>query len=198
MAFIDKMRECRATLTGAESVASLDAMLDFFGDGRNWTKDVYTSMAGGRCLDSAANFVSVTSIDSAKHYLRRAIDEVAPGMTIEGFNDTRETFNQVVAVITRARELAMAAQVTPPPRPVPVRALPAPSPERALVGEVLPPVWPAPAPVREVALAPWAAPASVPVATRQATPSLWSALWGGVRENFRDPATRPDLRSWHD
>jgi hypothetical protein len=129
----DDFRERRHELTGSESAATLQHMQDYFRDGANWTQGMYENANGARCIVGAANHVRVSSIDDAKHWLRLAIAEVAPGTArIEDFNDQRSTFAEVGAVIERARQLAaqsVARALPPPVRP----ALPAP------VAEFLPP-----------------------------------------------------------
>jgi hypothetical protein len=133
MGIFSAARKRRVALTSRESVATLTSMQDFFGNGANWTQNVYaTPDSAARCLVAAANHVRVSSIDDAKHWLRQAIAEREPAIrTIEEFNDTRRTFDEVAAVIARARELALAAQL-------PVRVLPAPT----SVPQVLPPSMP--------------------------------------------------------
>ncbi|MGE4046476.1 MAG: hypothetical protein AB7F35_16580 [Acetobacteraceae bacterium] len=118
MGFFENYRQRRAELTGAESADTLTYMLDYLQDGANWTQQMYENANGARCLVAAANHVRVSPIDDAKHWLRLAIAEVAPGVArIEDFNDTRSTFAEVAAVIERARQLALAAQAR---QPVPV------------------------------------------------------------------------------
>ena len=136
MGFFNNYRRRQLATSGPESVATLAHMEGYFRNGENWTQGMYENANGARCLVGAANHVSVSSIDAAKHWLRQAIAEVAPEVRrIEDFNDTRRTYDEVAAVIARAKQLALAAQA-----PV---ALPAPAP----VVEILPPAQPAPAPV---------------------------------------------------
>jgi hypothetical protein len=145
---VSAYRDCLHEETGRESGETLDLMKAHFGDGRNWTKDMYANPTGAHCLVGAADHVRVSSLDNAKHFLRLAIAEVAPGAaSIEDFNDTRSTYAEVAAVIDRAKEIAVQK----------ARARPAP------VVEILPPTAPrarrpAPAPVRVVnrrSLADW-------------------------------------------
>ena len=119
MGFFDAFKTRHVAVTSPESVATLTYMEDFFGDGANWTQNVYASPDGAaRCLVGAANHVRVSVIDDAKHWLRQAIAEREPAIrTIEEFNDTRRTFDEIAAVIARAKELALAAQ-----QPVPALA----------------------------------------------------------------------------
>jgi hypothetical protein len=140
MGFIEKIgndyRQRRVELTGPESFETLDNMRGFFADGSNWTQQMYENANGARCLVGAANYVRVSRIDDAKHWIGLAIAEVAPGVArIEDFNDTRSTFAEVSAVIERAKQLAAQSVA---------RALPAP------VVEILPPQLPAPALSRAV------------------------------------------------
>jgi hypothetical protein len=67
--------------------------------------------------------VRVSAIDCAKHWLLQAIQECEPQLkTIEAFNDSRRSYEQVAAVIGRAKELARQAQL---PAPVTGGTLPA-------------------------------------------------------------------------
>lgn len=116
MSFWDAYRDRRRATSIPESVETLEHMQSYFQDGANWTRDMYRNASGARCLVAAANHVRVSSIDDAKHWLRQAIAEVAPGTRrIEDFNDSARTFDEVAAVIERAKQLALAAQ-----RPAPV------------------------------------------------------------------------------
>jgi hypothetical protein len=135
MGFFDNYSRRRLELTGSESVETLGHMQHYFQDGANWTQGMYANASGARCLVGAADHVRVSSLDDAKHWLRHAIAEVAPGIgSIEGFNDTRRTYGEVAAVIERAKQLAAQNVARALPPPVPVRALPAP------VAEILPPL----------------------------------------------------------
>lgn len=137
MSFIDNYRRRRLATSGPESIATLDHMEGYFRNGANWTQGMYENANGARCLVGAANHVSVSSLDAAKHWLRQAIAEVAPeARRIEDFNDTRRTYAEVAAVIARAKQLALAAQA-------PVAALPASAPRI----DILPPERALPAPV---------------------------------------------------
>lgn len=135
MGFFSNYNKRRLELTARESAETLEHMQHYFQDGANWTQGQYASASGARCLVGAADHVRVSSIDNAKHWLRVAIAEVAPGVTeIEHFNDTRDTFAEVGAVIERAKQLA--AQSVARALPPPARAKPAP------VVEILPPAAP--------------------------------------------------------
>jgi hypothetical protein len=137
MSFFDDFRRERARLTGEESIATLDYMEDFLNGGEGWAKGVYTSTNGTRCLVAAADYARSSKIDDAKYWLRQAIAERAPQMrTIEEFNDSRQSFAEIEAVIRRARDLARQAQL---PAVRPVAAVPVP-----VTGEILPPATPAP------------------------------------------------------
>jgi hypothetical protein len=137
MSFVDTYKQRVRGHTARESIDTLDHIGDYFQDGTNWTQDMY-QRGNARCLVGAADHVRVSSLDNAKYWLLRAIAEIAPEVrTIEQFNDTRSTFDEVAAVIARARQLAAAEQrQLQAQRTAPVRALPAP----VLEGEILPPV----------------------------------------------------------
>jgi hypothetical protein len=134
MGYFANYSKRRRELTGRESAETLEHMQVYFQDGTNWTQGMYENASGARCLVGAANHVRVSPIDDAKHFLRMAIAEIAPGVArIEDFNDTRRTYAEVAVVIERAKQLAAQSVV---------RALPAP------VVEILPPERQAlPAPV---------------------------------------------------
>jgi hypothetical protein len=137
MSFFDNFRKERAKLTGAESLATLDYMERFLHGGEGWAQGVYTSTNGTRCLVAAADYARSSKVDDAKYWLRQAIAERAPQMrTIEEFNDSRQSFAEIEAVIRRARELARQAQL---PVVRAVAALPAP-----ITGEILPRSRPVP------------------------------------------------------
>ena len=124
-AFVENCRRQMAQLAVPESVDTLDYMEDFFHNGLNWARDTYNAENGARCLVGAANYVRVSKIDCAKHFILQAIQECEPQLkTIEAFNDSRRSYEQVAAVIGRARELARQAQL---PAVRPVAALPAPA-----------------------------------------------------------------------
>jgi hypothetical protein len=134
MAFFDNCRREMAQLAVPESVATIDHIEDFFQNGEFWTRDTYKAANGARCLVAAANVVKVSNIDSAKYWLLQAVHEREPQIkTIEQFNDSRRSYDEVLAVLDRARELARQSML---PAPRPVAALPAP----VVVGEILPPV----------------------------------------------------------
>src|SRR6185437_7348240 len=112
MSFFDNFRQARAGLTGAESVATLEYMEDFFHNGANWTQNTYHAPNGTKCLVAAADYARVSPVDDAKYWLRQAIAEREPGMrTIEEFNDTRHSYGEIAAVIQRAKQLAATAHV---------------------------------------------------------------------------------------
>ncbi|OYV38962.1 MAG: hypothetical protein B7Z80_08625 [Rhodospirillales bacterium 20-64-7] len=115
MGIFEAYRNRRKDLSAPESVATLSYMEEYFGNSENWTQGVYRK-GDARCLAAAAEYVRVSSIDDAKHWLRQAIAESTGGQvaTIEEFNDSR-SFAEVAAVVARARQLATANL------PVPVR-----------------------------------------------------------------------------
>ena len=91
MGFFDSKQKRRVSLTGRESVATLDHMEDFFQGGANCTQGAYHRSNGTKCLVGAADHVRVSSVDDAKYRLRQAIAELGGGtgpMAIEQFNDS--------------------------------------------------------------------------------------------------------------
>jgi hypothetical protein len=159
-------RQRRLELTGQESAATLEHMQSYFEDGANWTKEMYTNATGARCLVSAANHVKSSPVDDAKHWIRQAIAEVAPGISrIEDFNDTRSTFADVAAVIERAKQLAAESAsrlALLPPEPV---------------IEILPPQRRSPPPFVSKPPKPRAAPVAVPKPPRAERPRPSLASW---------------------
>ena len=173
MSFVDTYRQRVRGHTTRESMETLAYMGDYFQDGVNWTQDMY-QRGNARCLVGAADHLRESSLDNAKYWLMRAIAEVAPGIaTIEQFNDTRSTYEEVAAVIARARQLAAAEQrQLQAARTAPVRALPAPAP--VLHGEILPPVRPAlPAYAPVIEARPPVRQAPAPVSTRRLSLADW-------------------------
>jgi len=179
MGFFDSKQKRRVSLTGRESMATLDHMADFFEGGANWTQHAYNRSNGTKCLVGAANHVRVSSVDDAKYWLRQAIAEQGGGagfMAIEGFNDTRGSYGEIEAVLARAKQLAASANRVS--APAAVAALPAPARLAAL---------PAPAaqipPARTLAYEPQARmPDAMPRAVRQpvaapASPRAKLAEW---------------------
>ena len=132
MGFFENVRKARTKYTVGESVATLDYMKVILNDGINWAQGEYNAANGARCMVGAADAARMTKIDDAKYWIRQAIAEREPHLkTIEEFNDSRQSYAEIEAVIRRAKELALAAQL---PAPVPVAALPAP-----VRSEILPP-----------------------------------------------------------
>ena len=98
MSFFDDFRKARASLTGRESIATLNYMLEYFGDdGENWTPRVYSAANGARCLVGAADYARVSAVDDAKYWLRQAIAEREPHLR------TIEQFNELARVLRRDR-----------------------------------------------------------------------------------------------
>lgn len=154
----DKCRAARATLTARETIATLDHMEEFFNNGKNWKKGVYSAADGARCLVGAADYAKVSKVDDAKYWLRQAIAERSPNWTIEQYNDNADDYSEIVAVIRRAKEMALEAAQLPAVRAA--AALPAPP-----VAELLPPGprWPVPARASVPASAPRPVPAVIDV-----------------------------------
>jgi hypothetical protein len=172
-------RDRRCEISTDESLGTLNHMMDFFGDGEHWAQGVYQGNDGGRCLVGAAAHVRVSNIDDAKHWLRIAIKEKTGLDSIEQFNDTRNSFEEIKEIINRAMELARAGAAKA---------------ATVLVGEVLPPVRAAlPAPAAVTAL---------PVLEANQFPSdtnPWVAPMPAPAPRARNTqATRPSLREWRD
>jgi hypothetical protein len=169
--FFEKVRKARAKYTGPESVATLDYMEDFLNGGVNWTQGEYNAANGARCMVGAADAARVSKIDDAKFWLRQAIAEREPHLkTIEEFNDSRQSYAEIEAVIRRAKELAHGAPLMRDVTPRPVATLPVP-----VTGEILPPDRPAPAPVmRDVTPRPAQRPAPRPI-----NPGLFGGFFRG-------------------
>jgi hypothetical protein len=141
--FFERVRNARTKYTGRESIATLDYMEDYLNGGVNWTKGEYNAANGARCMVGAADAARVSKVDDAKYFLRQAIAEREPHLkTIEEFNDSRQSFAEIEAVIHRAKELARAAQL---PALRPAAAVPVP-----VTGEILPPARSASVPATPV------------------------------------------------
>jgi hypothetical protein len=111
--FFDNCRAARATLTAPETIATLDHMEEFFNNGKNWKKGVYSAADGARCLVGAADYAKVSKVDDAKYWLRQAIAERSPNWTIEQYNDNADDYSEIVAVIRRAKEMALGPHSCP-------------------------------------------------------------------------------------
>lgn len=110
MPLFETYRQTRAKLSAPESVDTLSQMQSYFLDGENWAQGVYRGKGDTRCMAGAAEYLRESSIDDAKFWLREAIAERTGGAiaTIEEFNDGQQSFDEVAAVIDRAKQLAAA------------------------------------------------------------------------------------------
>jgi hypothetical protein len=132
MGFFRDYRQRRVSLTGPESVATLNAIEWFFQGGRNWTQGAYHRLNGNKCLVGAVQAKRQGAIEDARYWLRQAIVDLHPAyrwlpvMQIEAFNDSH-SFAEVARVIERAKELATGAT-----RQSPVAELPPPQRRPAL------------------------------------------------------------------
>ena len=114
----------RVSLTGPESIKTLEGMERFFRDGKNWTQGAYHRPDGTKCLVGAAQSVHVMPVEDARYWLLQAVAE--RGFTsIESFNDSRASYSEIAEILARAKQLAAAhSQQGPapaaqnlPPRP---------------------------------------------------------------------------------
>jgi hypothetical protein len=128
MGFVKNYWRRRLSLTGPESLATLNAIERFFQGGRNWTQGAYHRANGQKCIVGAVQTVRQGAINDARCWIRQAIAQLHPGwcaiMPIESFNDSH-SFAEVAEVIERAKQLALASmrqspqavEILPPPRP---------------------------------------------------------------------------------
>jgi hypothetical protein len=110
-------RRQRAPRSAAKTVAMLDLLIEFFGDGEHWIKRRYGDRRGSHCLVGAMRYLhSRYNLARARTgvYLRRAMINL-PGPPwwehphLEHYNDHRYVESgQVLALIRIARELAVA------------------------------------------------------------------------------------------
>jgi hypothetical protein len=91
-----------------DAVEFLDLLLEFFEDGRRWTRGHYHDGDGNRCLVGAAVYVEQTykiTGDKAAAALGQALPRRWHGL-IE-FNDSRKSFADIRKLILDARTLAL-------------------------------------------------------------------------------------------
>jgi hypothetical protein len=99
----------RAVAEAIEALIVLDMLERRLGQGRCWSAHYYEDYHGRFCLMGALGRIRRNRGvgDRAGVFLRRAIFEaVGKPMAIGRFNDTRQGYEQIHAVILRARELA--------------------------------------------------------------------------------------------
>jgi hypothetical protein len=119
MSFRSSYWKTRLALTGRKSAETLTAMEGYFQGGKNWAQGVYHAPDGRKCLVGAADHLRASSVDTAKYWLERAIAEQTGGTItrIESFNDSRRSYREIAAIVSRAQELAAHyAQQSPPSR----------------------------------------------------------------------------------
>jgi hypothetical protein len=112
MGFFSDYRQRRLALMGPESVATIEAIERFFDGGRNWTRFAY-HWWGKKCVVGALQSMQGGQPEDARYWIRQAIRQLYPGsslpiMQIESFNDSH-SYDEVAAVIARAKQLALAA-----------------------------------------------------------------------------------------
>jgi hypothetical protein len=94
---------------GRESVIVLDLLSDLLHGGHYWVQNAYHDKQGRHCLVGGLEIIRARlgGGDRAGEYLSRAIRGVCgEHQTIIDFNDSRESYAEIRAVILRARELA--------------------------------------------------------------------------------------------
>jgi hypothetical protein len=90
------------------SIIVLDQLLELFADGENWIQGDLERL-GRYCLFGGLQHIRRTHRglrDRVGVYLSRAIASCDERQTIIDFNDTRQSYAEIRAVILRARELA--------------------------------------------------------------------------------------------
>jgi hypothetical protein len=92
-----------------EAVQTLDLLLDFFADGKRWTRRRFNDGQGRRCLVGALAYLHYkhqVASDWAAYFLRQAIGRL--GVRLTDFNDDCRKFADLRSVIVKARALAFA------------------------------------------------------------------------------------------
>ncbi len=161
------------TLDGV--LQTLTAMERYFQGGSGWGKgQLHDNRTGRKCLVGAVTSVRATSsggaswvpseeIVVAQHYIEMAVreqrhGEPAPFGIIQSFNDTRHSYQEIAAVIERAKQLAAidhaqaripVIDLTPVSPSTPL-ALPPPTGSGFFAG-----LLPTPAPLEPVLVSPW-------------------------------------------
>jgi hypothetical protein len=114
----------------SKTVRMLDLMEEFFDSGKNWTKGVLRAWDGRLCLVGAvwdARKSSGISGDRTEYYLHRAVRERLKGpigvprryeQVVMYYNDRCDGYEDIAALIRRARELAREAARSNPARHV--------------------------------------------------------------------------------
>ena len=109
------------------TVAMIDALLEFFGDGEPWTKGTMDDGQGHFCLVGAMQNIRAArgiQCDSTAFYLRRAMErEHVVHCRLIGFNDDCKGYRQLQALLLSAREIA-SADIEGRPRPMQPRGIP--------------------------------------------------------------------------
>jgi hypothetical protein len=100
-----------------DAVAFLDLLLEFFADGRRWTRGIDKDDAGNRCLVGAIRYVKDTykiSPIEAEAALREALPlplrKHSDRFHLIVFNDSRTSFADIRKLIHAARALALKAR----------------------------------------------------------------------------------------
>jgi hypothetical protein len=101
----------RAVTEALDALIVPDMLERRLGQGRCWSARYYEDYRGRFCVMGALGCIRRCRGvgDRAGMFLRRAVFEaVGKCMTISRFNDTRQSYDQIRAVILRANELAQA------------------------------------------------------------------------------------------
>jgi hypothetical protein len=100
----------------SKAVLMLDLLTEFFDSGRRWGRG-HPEWEGRRCLIGALLHVAEgdrSEHHDARHYLRSALASVRPDIRkvcdddLIGYNDKSDNYDEVRALIDRARALAQA------------------------------------------------------------------------------------------
>jgi hypothetical protein len=96
----------------AKAVQVLDLLTEFFDNGRRWIRGGFCDIFGNRCLVGAMTHlraVNAISGDGTAYYLRVAQPERPEWrLPISAFNDCSNSYDEIQALIDRARALAQA------------------------------------------------------------------------------------------
>jgi hypothetical protein len=104
------IKSARRVAQARASVIVLDLLSDLFHGGHYWVRNTYHDDDGRHCLVGGLGHIRARrgGGDRAGEYLSRAIRDVCgKRQTIIKFNDSRESYAEIRAVILHARKLAL-------------------------------------------------------------------------------------------
>jgi hypothetical protein len=106
---LPEIKSARRVAQARESVIVLDLLSDLLHGGHYWVQNAYHDNRGRHCLEGGLELIRARrgGGDRAGEYLSRAIRRVCgERQTIIEFNDSRDSYAEIRAVILHARKLA--------------------------------------------------------------------------------------------